>query len=132
MTHRILQPADWPRPSGYANGMAARGTQIFVAGQIGWDTNHQFAVDDFVAQAKRALQNVLLVLAEAGARPEHIVRLTWYVTSAERYRAEGAALGVVYREVMGKHFPTMSAVQVVALMEPAALVEIEATAVIPD
>lgn len=132
MTQRILQPANWPRPSGYANGIAARGTQIFVAGQIGWDVNQQFAGDDFVAQAKQALQNVVVVLAEAGARPEHIVRLTWYVTSAQQYRAEGAALGVAYREIMGKHFPTMSAVQVVALMEPAALVEIEATAVIPD
>jgi len=132
MTHRILQPGHWPRPSGYANGMAARGTQVFVAGQIGWDTNHQFAPDDFVAQSRQALQNVLTVLAEAGARPEHLVRLTWYVTSAERYRTEGVALGAVYREVMGKHFPAMSAVQVVALMEPAALVEIEATAVIPD
>lgn len=112
--------------------MAARGTQVFVAGQIGWDTNHQFADGDFVAQAKQALQNVVAVLAEAGAKPEHVVRLTWYVTSAERYRSEGVALGVVYREVMGKHFPTMSAVQVAALIEPAALVEIEATAVIPD
>jgi enamine deaminase RidA (YjgF/YER057c/UK114 family) len=132
MTHRILQPESWPRPSGYANGMAARGTQVFVAGQIGWDTNHQFAQDDFVAQAKQALQNIMAVLAEAGAKPEHVVRLTWYVTSAARYRAEGVALGAAYREVMGKHFPTMSAVQVAALMEPQALVEIEATAVIPD
>ena len=132
MSQRILQPAAWPRPKGYSNGIAARGTQIFVAGQVGWDTNYQFARDDFVAQARQALQNIVAVLSEAGARPEHIVRLTWYVTSAERYRAEGAALGVVYREIMGKHFPTMSAVQVVALMESEALVEIEATAVVPD
>lgn len=132
MNQRILQPPTWPRPRGYANGIAVRGTQVYVAGQIGWDTNYQFARDDFVAQAKQALLNVVAVLNEAGATPEHVVRMTWYVTSAERYRAEGAALGVVYREIMGKNFPTMSAVQVVALMEPDALVEIEATAVIPD
>lgn len=132
MTHRILQPGNWPRPSGYANGMAARGTQVYVAGQIGWDTNRQFAEGDFVAQAKQALQNIVAVLAEAGATPEHIVRLTWYVTSAQQYRSEAVALGAVYREVLGRNFPTMSAVQVAALMEPSALVEIEATAVIPD
>lgn len=132
MSHRILQPPVWPRPSGYSNGIAARGTQVFVAGQIGWDANQLFAQHEFVPQARQALLNVLAVLAEANGKPEHIVRLTWYVTSAEQYRAEGKALGAVYREVMGKHFPTMSAVQVVALMEPDALVEIEATAVIPD
>jgi enamine deaminase RidA (YjgF/YER057c/UK114 family) len=132
MTHRIVQPENWPRPSGYANGIAARGTQVFVAGQIGWDVDHRFVRDDFVAQASQALQNIVAVLSAAGAKPEHVVRMTWYVTSAERYRREGAALGVVYREIMGKHFPTMTAVQVVALIEPDALVEIEATAVIPD
>src|SRR5262245_51736032 len=112
--------------------MVARGTQVFVAGQIGWDSNGKFVSSDFVEQTKQALQNIVTVLAAAGAQPEHIVRLTWYVTSADRYRTEAAAIGRVYREVMGKHFPTMSAVQVAALVEPDALVEIEATAVIPD
>lgn len=132
MTHRILQPGGWPRPSGYATGMSARGTQVFVAGQIGWDADRKFVSADFVGQTKQALQNIVAILSEAGAKPEHIVRLTWYVTSIERYRAEGEAVGAAYREVMGKHFPAMSAMQVVALVEPEALVEIEATAVIPD
>jgi enamine deaminase RidA (YjgF/YER057c/UK114 family) len=132
MTHRVLQPEGWPRPSGYANGIAATGTQVFVSGQIGWDTERRFAQGDFIAQSRQALRNVMAVLAEAGAGPEHIVRMTWYVTDAARYRAEGAALGVVYREVMGKHYPTMTAVQVAALIEPEALVEIEVTAVVPD
>jgi len=132
MTHRVLQPDGWPRPSGYANGIAATGTGIFVAGQIGWDAQHRLAQDDFVAQARQALLNIVAVLGEAGARPEHIVRLTWYVTDAAQYRDEATRLGAVYREVMGKHYPAMTAVQVAALIEPNALVEIEATAVVPD
>lgn len=132
MTHRILHPGGWPRPSGYSNGIAARGTQIFVAGQIGWDENEPLPIGDFVAQAAQALRNVLMVVAEGGGRPEHVVRLTWYVTSAEQYRAEAVALGRAYRAIMGQHYPTMSAVQVVRLMHPDALVEIEATAVVPD
>ena len=132
MTHRVLQPDGWPRPSGYANGVAATGMQVFVAGQIGWDAEQRMAVGDFVAQARQALRNIVAVLDEAGARPEHIVRLTWYVTDAARYRAEAAALGAVYREVIGRHYPAMTAIAVAALIEPDALVEIEATAVVPD
>jgi enamine deaminase RidA (YjgF/YER057c/UK114 family) len=132
VTHRVLQPDGWPRPSGYSNGIAASGVQIFVAGQIGWDTEHRFAQGDFVAQARQALRNVLEVLAAGGAGPEHVVRMNWYVTDAARYRAEAPALGVVYREVMGKHYPAMTAVQVAALIEPEAMVEIEVTAVVPE
>ena len=132
MTHRVLQPEGWPRPSGYANGVAATGTQIFVAGQIGWDAERRLEKGDFVAQARHALLNIVAVLAEAGAGPEHVVRMTWYLTDAARYRAEAAALGAVYREVMGKHYPAMTAVAVAGLIEPDALVEIEVTAVVPD
>lgn len=132
MTQHILLPEGWPRPSGYSNGIAATGTQIFVAGQIGWDTAGRIQRDDFVAQAKQALLNIVAVLASGGARTEHVVRLTWYVTSAAQYRASSVALGAAYREVMGHHYPVMTAVQVVALMEPDALVEIEATAVLPN
>jgi enamine deaminase RidA (YjgF/YER057c/UK114 family) len=127
---RVLQPQGWPRPSGYSNGIAANGTLVFVAGQIGWDASRHIERGDFVAQARQALQNVMTVLAEAGAGAEHVVRLTWYVTDAAQYRASAGPLGAVYREIMGKHYPTMSAVQVAALMEPDALVEIEATAVV--
>lgn len=129
---QILQPPEWARPRGYANGIAARGTHVFVAGQIGWDANCQFHSDDMVAQTSQALQNIVAVLAQAGAQPHHIVRMTWYVTSKEEYLANGKALGKVYREWMGVHYPVMTAVQVVALMEDRAKVEIEVTAVIPD
>lgn len=132
MTQRILLPAGWPRPSGYSNGIAATGTQIFVAGQIGWDTNGRLARDDFIAQTRQALQNVVAVLAAGNARPEHIVRLTWFVTSAEQYRTSAKELGAVYREVIGNHYPAMTAIEVRALMEPDALIEIEATAVVPN
>jgi enamine deaminase RidA (YjgF/YER057c/UK114 family) len=132
MTQHILLPEGWPRPSGYSNGIAASGTQIFVAGQIGWDTTGRIERDDFVAQAKQALLNIVAVLTAGGARAEHVVRLTWYVTDAAQYRASSVALGAAYREVMGHHYPVMTAVQVVALMEPDALVEIEATAVLPN
>ncbi len=132
MTHTILQPAEWPRPSGYANGIAARGSQIFIAGQIGWDASHQFPDATLGGQVRRALENILRVLAEAGARPEHVVRLTWYVTSRDEYLQELPAIGAAYRAVMGKNFPVMAVVQVVALMESAAKVEIEATAVLPE
>lgn len=132
MTQRTLLPDGWPRPSGYSNGISTSGTLIFVSGQIGWDAAGRLEPDDFMAQSRQALLNIVAVLAAGGARPEHIVRLTWYVTSADAYRQSGAALGAVYREVIGKHFPVMTAVQVVALIERDALVEIEATAVIPD
>lgn len=129
---QILHPPEWARPRGYSNGIAARGTPVFVAGQIGWDANCQFQSDDMVAQTNQALQNIVAVLAQAGAQPHHIVRMTWYVTSKEEYLANGKALGKVYREWMGVHYPVMTAVQVVALMEDRAKVEIEVTAVIPD
>jgi len=129
---KILQPKHWTPPRGYANGVAARGTQVFVGGQIGWNAQQQFESDDFVAQARAALSNVVAVLAEAGARPEHLVRLTWYVVDKREYVASYRALGAVYREVVGRHFPAMTAVEVKALIEDRARVEIEATAVIPD
>jgi enamine deaminase RidA (YjgF/YER057c/UK114 family) len=131
MSLEILQPAGWPRPKGYSNGIAAVGRQVFVAGQIGWDAEGRFAAGGLGGQVKQALLNIVAVLAEAGGRPEHIVRLTWFVTSRDEYHAELAAIGAAYRAVMGKHFPAMSVVQVVALMESEAKVEIEATAVLP-
>jgi enamine deaminase RidA (YjgF/YER057c/UK114 family) len=129
---RILQPPDWAPPKGYANGIAARGTTIFVGGQIGWNGQQQFESDDFVTQARQALRNVLAIMAEAGAGPEHITRMTWYVTDKREYVASYRALGAAYREVVGRHFPAMTAVQVAALIEDRAKVEIEATAVVPD
>jgi enamine deaminase RidA (YjgF/YER057c/UK114 family) len=128
----ILQPPDWAPPKGYANGIAARGTTIFVGGQIGWNGQQQFESDDFVTQARQALRNVLAVLAEAGAGPQHITRMTWYVTDKREYVASYRALGAAYREVVGRHFPAMTAVQVAALIEDRAKVEIEATAMVPD
>jgi enamine deaminase RidA (YjgF/YER057c/UK114 family) len=129
---KTLQPADWMAPKGYANGIAARGTLVFVAGQVGWNAEQRIESDDFVAQAKQALQNIVKVLGEAGARPEHIVRLTWYVVDKGVYLANLRPLGRVYRDVLGRHYPAMTAVQVAALVEERACVEIEATAVIPD
>jgi enamine deaminase RidA (YjgF/YER057c/UK114 family) len=128
----ILQPQGWPRPKGYSNGMAAQGRQIFIAGQVGWDAEERFASPQMAGQVKKALENIVAILAEANGLPEHIVRLTWYVTSRDEYYAELREIGTAYRAVMGKHFPVMSVVQVVALMEAAAKVEIEATAVLPD
>ena len=128
----ILQPPDWPRPRGYVNGIAAQGTFISVAGQIGWNAHGQFESDDLVAQVRQALANIVAVLAESGAKPEHLVRLTWYVTDKQEYVARLAEIGKAYREVIGRHFPTMALVQVTALVEDRAKVEIEATAVVPD
>ena len=125
-----LLPKGWPRPKGYSNGIAAVGRQVFIAGQIGWDSEGRFASPKLAGQVKQALENIIAVLAEAPGKPEHIVRLTWYVTSREEYHDELAEIGAAYREVMGKHFPVMSVVQVVALMEKDAKVEIEATAVV--
>ncbi len=130
--YEVLQPAGWPRPSGYSNGIAVRGRQIFVAGQIGWDTSGRFNSTRLADQVRQALINVRAVLAEAQAGPEHIVRLTWYLTSREEYLSDLENIGAAYRDIMGKHFPVMSVVQVVALIEANAKVEIEATAVIPD
>jgi enamine deaminase RidA (YjgF/YER057c/UK114 family) len=129
---KTLQPAGWAAPRGYANGVAARGTQIFVGGQIGWNAQQQFESDDFIAQTDQSLRNVLAVLQEAGAGPEHMVRMTWYVVDRIEYNARLKELGQVYREVMGRNFPAMSCVQVAGLMEMRAKVEIEVTAVLPD
>ena len=128
----ILQPRDWARPRGYANGVAAKGRMVFVSGMVGWDAQGNFGTTDFAGQARQALSNVVEVLAEAGARPEHIVRMNWYVVDKREYVAAYPAIGVAYREIMGRHFPAMTAVQVAALVEDAARVEIEVTAVIPD
>jgi enamine deaminase RidA (YjgF/YER057c/UK114 family) len=130
--HRTLQPDGWSRPRGYANGISARGRQIHVAGQIGWNAQQQMVSADFVEQAKQAMRNIVDVLACDGATSAHIVRLTWYVTDRTRYLESGAALGEAYREIFGRVYPAMSAVQVCALMEADALVEIEATAIVPD
>jgi enamine deaminase RidA (YjgF/YER057c/UK114 family) len=132
MSNEVLQPAGWARPRGYVNGIAARGRQVYIAGQIGWDAQCRFQSHGFADQVRQALQNIVDVLAEAGGRPEHLVRLTWYVTSRDEYYASLPELGTAYREVLGRNFPTMAVVQVVALMERDAKVEIEATAVIPD
>jgi enamine deaminase RidA (YjgF/YER057c/UK114 family) len=129
---RILQPPEWTPPKGYANGVAARGTTIFVGGQIGWNGQQQFETDDFVGQARQALANIVAVLRAGGADPEHIVRMTWYVVDKREYAASYRALGAAYREVVGRHFPAMTAVEVKALIEDRARVEIEATAVVPD
>jgi len=129
---KILQPPGWPRPRGYSNGIAARGTVVFVGGQIGWNAEGRFESDDFAAQARQALANVVAVLAEAGGKPEHIARMTWYVTDRREYVAAYKAVGAAYREIIGRHFPAMTAVEVAALIEDRAKVEIEATAVIPD
>ncbi len=128
---KVLQPEGWPRPRGYSNGIAARGEVVFTAGVVGWDAAERFP-QGLVAQLRQALTNIVAILAEAGAVPEHVVRMTWYITSRDAYLANGRELGAVYREIMGKHFPAMAVVQVVALMEAEAEIEIEATAVIPD
>jgi enamine deaminase RidA (YjgF/YER057c/UK114 family) len=130
MSMQKLHPKHWAAASGYCNGVAATGRQIFVAGQVGWNARQQFESDDFVAQAEQALRNILEVLAEAGARAEHIVRLNWYVTNRDEYVARRSEVGHAYRRVMGRHFPAMTLLQVAALVEDRAKVEIEATAVV--
>lgn len=132
MTARVIQPAGWPRPRGYSNGMSARGRQIFVAGQIGWNERGVLAGNDLISQTRQALRNIVAILAADGAEPTHLVRLTWFVVDRRDYLTQAKALGDVYREVMGTHYPAMSAVQVAALMEHGAVVEIEATAVVPE
>ncbi len=129
---KILQPPAWVPPRGYSNGMAARGTIVSVAGQVGWNAQCHFESDEFAAQTEQALKNVVAVLACAGAKPEHIVRMTWYVVDKREYLAAGAAVGVAYRAIIGRHYPAMSAVEVRALIEDRARVEIEVTAVVPD
>ena len=132
MMHTALQPPGWVAPKGYANGVAARGTMIFTGGQIGWNAQQQFESDDFIAQTRQALLNIVAVLKEAGAGPEHMVRMTWYVVSRDEYNSRLKELGGVYREVIGKNFPAMTCVEVSALMEARAKIEIEVTAVLPD
>jgi len=127
---RLLQPAAWPRPRGYANGIAATGETIFLAGQIGWDARGRFA-PDLPSQVGQALSNIVTLLAEAGAEPQHVVRLTWFVIDLPAYRSQQIAIGEAYRRVIGRHFPAMSVIGVSQLVEQAALVEIEATAVLP-
>jgi enamine deaminase RidA (YjgF/YER057c/UK114 family) len=129
---QLLQPAGWARPKGYANGVAVTGRQVYVAGMIGWDGQGEFHTDDLVGQVRQALANVVAVLTEAGARPEHIVRMTWYLTDKREYVARAREIGAVYRELIGSFNAAMTAVQVVALIEDRAQVEIEVTAVIPD
>lgn len=132
MTFKHINPPDWAPAKGYANGIAARGTQIFVGGQIGWNAQQQFETDDFIEQVHQALANIAAVLKEAGAGPEHMVRMTWYVIDRVEYNSRLKELGGAYRAVMGKNFPAMTCVQVAALMEERAKVEIEVTAVLPD
>ena len=131
MTMKDLHPAGWTPPSGYANGVMADGVMIFIGGQIGWTGEQRFESDDFVAQIEQALRNILAILAEAGASPDHIVRLTWFILDRREYLARLEEVGAAYRRVMGRHFPSMTMVQVSALIEERAKVEIEATAVIP-
>ena len=128
---QILQPSGWARPRGYVSGIAARGQLVFISGQVGWDQQCRFQTADLVTHSRQALQNILTVLAQAGGIPEHIVRLTWFIVDKQEYLACSKELGIAYRSLMGQHYPTMSMVQVSALIEEQARVEIEATAVVP-
>jgi enamine deaminase RidA (YjgF/YER057c/UK114 family) len=129
--HQFLHPRSWKRPNGYANGIVAEGRLVFLAGQVGWNPGQIFESDDFVAQTRQALANVVALLAEAGGRPEHITRLTWFVLDKREYVSRLREIGEAYRDVIGRHFPAMTLVQVGALVEDKAKVEIEATAVVP-
>jgi enamine deaminase RidA (YjgF/YER057c/UK114 family) len=129
--HQAILPNGWPRPKGYANGVVAQGRMLFIAGMIGWDAQGQFHSDDFAQQARQALQNIAEVLREAGAAPQHIVRMTWYVTDKREYLAAGKAIGQAFRDILGVYDIAMTAVEVRALIEDRAKVEIEATAVLP-
>ena len=131
MTLHLLQPDGWAAPRGFSNGVVATGRQLYVAGQIGWDAQQRLVPGGLVPQVRQALENIVTVLATGGARPEHLVRLTWYLTDRAAYLAAAKEIGTVYREVIGRHYPAMTAVEVSALMEAEAVVEIEATAVIP-
>ena len=130
--HEQLHPSGWAKPRGYAHGIAARGRMILTGGLVGWDADQTFQTDDFAGQVRQALENVVAVLEAGGARPEHLVRLTWYVTDKHEYLNALPQIGAAYRETIGRHFPAMALVQVVALVEDRAKVEIEATAIIPD
>ena len=129
--HTILQPAGWAKPKGYANGVAAQGRLVFVGGQIGWNSQSRFETDDLAGQVRQTLQNIVDVLAEAGAKPEHVTSMTWYLTDKKDYLANLAGIGKAYREIMGRHFPAMAVVEVTALVEDRAKVEIQAMAVVP-
>jgi enamine deaminase RidA (YjgF/YER057c/UK114 family) len=130
--HTILQPEGWVQPKGYSNGMAATGRQVYVGGQIGWNAQCEFETDDFVGQVRQTLENVVAVVRAAGGEPHHITTMTWYFTDKQEYLSNLKGIGQAYREVVGRHFPAMAAVQVVALVEDRAKIEIQATAVIPD
>ena len=129
---KFLQPSNWPRPRGYSNGVVANGRTVFLSGMIGWDATGKLVSEDFVGQARQALRNIVVLLSEAGAKPADIVRMTWYVLDKNEYTGSYQEIGVVYREIIGKHYPAMTAVQVVSLVEDGARVEIEVTAVVPD
>lgn len=129
---RAINPPGWARPKGYSNAIVGRGTIVMVAGQIGWNAQQQFESDDFVAQLRQALTNTIEVLAAAGAKPEHVARMTWYVTDKQRYLAEIAEVGAAWRDIMGRTYPAMTLLEVSALVEDRALIEIESTAIIPD
>ena len=131
MSQQVLLPAGWKRPSGYSNGIAAQGRLVFVAGQIGWDENYTFADESMAGQVAQTLRNTIAVLAEANAEPQHIVRMTWYITSRSEYLAQRDEIGKAWMEIIGKHFPAMAVVEVSALIECTAKVEIETTAVVP-
>jgi enamine deaminase RidA (YjgF/YER057c/UK114 family) len=128
---KILQPPSWARPSGFSNGVAAKGQMIFVSGMVGWDAEGKLVSHEFVGQARQALKNIVEVLAEAKAKPEHITRMTWYVIDKKEYLTASKELGAAYREIIGPHYPAMTAVQVMALIEEKARVEVEVTAVVP-
>jgi enamine deaminase RidA (YjgF/YER057c/UK114 family) len=132
MSHEFLQPPGWAVPKGYSNGVVASGRQVYLAGQIGWNESQQLVSSAFAGQFRQALQNIVTLLAQAGGRPEHLVRLTWFVTNLDEYRAEVKDIGAAYRDVIGRHYPPMSVVQVAGLVEHGAKVEIEATAVVPE
>jgi len=131
-THQTLQPPGWPRPKGYANGVAASGRMVFTGGVVGWDAEERFVAADVAGQFRQVLENTLAILAECGAGPEHIARMTWYVTSRDDYVAALPAIGATYRALMGRNFPAMAVVEVSALVEPEARIEIETTAVVPE
>lgn len=129
---QVLQPPGWKKPKGYANGIVAKGRMVFVAGQVGWNAEEKFETSDFAGQARQALTNIVAILAEAGAGPEHICRMTWYVGDRHEYNASLKELGEAYREIIGRNFPVMTAIQVAGFVEKGAKLEIEVTAVLPD
>jgi enamine deaminase RidA (YjgF/YER057c/UK114 family) len=129
---KLLQPPNWPRPKGYANGVATRGSLVFLSGIVGWNAQEEFAAHDFLSQVRQALRNIVEVLDQAKAKPEHIARMTWYVLDKNEYMAAAKEMGAAYREIIGRHYPAMTVVEVSGLLEPDARVEIEVTAVVPD